>query len=139
MAQIRQEPLFSFREFGLLLLFCFLIGGFLSIVREDNLVKNLLFAESVGICIYTAIKIALWIRSAHKDDLPSYLIGIPVGGSIGIGIGALLTDTRLDSLFRQDRDELVFILLATIVFGVVISYFFYSRSKLAGKETLLRE
>ncbi len=137
------QSLFSWREIALLLLFCLVIAIFLNLVSGNGLGYNLVFAETIGISIYTTIKALIRIRHCSKDDFLSYLIGIPVGSLIGVIIGALLTDTRLTLLIGPDsgirQKAIVIPLFAALLFGIVISWFFHSREKLARQALQLQE
>ena len=150
MPQIRQTPSksnstahFSWVEFSLLLLFCVAIAGFLNLVRGDGFVYNLLFSEAIGISIYSSIKALIRLRHSSKADFTNYLIGIPLGGVIGVIIGALLTRTDPRMLFSAEfgaaQEELLIPMVAAIVFGVAISWFFHSRDKLATQRLALEE
>lgn len=118
------------QELILILLFSAIIALFLNFIRQDGIVKNLIFSEAIGISIYSSIKFILWLRRCEKGDYLSQFVGIPVGGIIGILLGALLTKTPLSSLFDLQQNELIVLLGAAIIFGTAISYFFTSRQRL---------
>ena len=126
------------KELPLLLLFCALIALFLTLAHQDSIIKNLIFSESIGISIYTSIKLIIYWRSCEKDNMLSTIIGILTGTVIGILIGALLTQTPLSSLFQQQKD--LFIQLgAAVIFGSAISYFFQSRYRLHAQQQELQK
>lgn len=135
--------LFFLVEFSLLLIFCMAIAGFLNLIRSNGFVYNLVFSEAIGISIYTSIKLLIWLRDSCKTEFSNYLIGIPLGGAIGVVIGAMLTRTDLrksfNTGFNAEQKEFLIAMAAAIVFGLAISWFFHSRHKLAIQQLALEE
>ena len=137
------SSLFCWRELSLLLLFCVVIAGFLQLVGGDGWRHNLVFSLSIGLSIYSAIKLLIYLRHATKDDFVSYVIGIPAGGVLGVAIGAMLMGMAPSQLFTMLYDgqhgKLLIPVLSAILFGTAIAWFFHSREKMARQALQLKE
>ncbi|MEN8220367.1 MAG: histidine kinase [Pseudomonadota bacterium] len=126
-------------ELLLTLLFNSIIAVFLLLIIDKSLTINMIYSHSIGLSTLFISYALLMIRQLSKFDIKKFLISIPMGGIIGIFIANQIIGNDLKQLIA-DSPNLPFILLAcTLIFGTIISYYFYARTTIAEKNLALQE
>lgn len=126
----RFKASFKWREYLMVVLFNSLIAVFLALLTEASLTETLVFSQAIGLCIMTTINLFMLIQGQRFSSLGMSLLGIIVGGLGGILLGGSILGLSVFSLLRDYPGLLTITGSAAIVFGVIVSYFFYSREKL---------
>ncbi|MES3012875.1 MAG: histidine kinase [Pseudomonadota bacterium] len=118
---------------------------------------NLVQSVSISICCWFAIdagRIPL-ARWSHRNDPPGspeaasqwpgwplMLVAIVVGSAVGFSVGGaianLILGRSLGGNFRGDWQQVVALLVGSLVPGTVITYWFYSRETIAAKEAAVQ-
>jgi len=136
---IRTYPCFSIKNIALLLLFTTLIALFLTALVGTPFVRNIVFSQSIGLCIYFFANLLKGLFPNNRSNILIYIIAVPLGGITGIIIGSSIIGVPISSLFGKHINVLFTSLTSAIMFGLVITYYFYSRSKLYESSISIRE
>ncbi len=126
------------KEFLLCVLFNFLIGGFLAVLTEIDLLTNVIFAQSIGLSIFALAHILVRVLPPQVGGVNVRFFAVPLGSICGIVIGSLLTNISLIDLFATQPRIVVVSFVAAVVFGIIISYYFYSRGALLQSQAALQ-
>ncbi len=122
------------------LVFNAVIALFLTAMRfGGDLLQNFIVAQCIGLSICSCILCVhpLLDRSGPLMQLIIIIMAMGVGSVVGGLLGALALGIN-PSIFFRDYGLFKVIILG-ILFGSVISYFFYSREKIRAGETLVQE
>ncbi len=114
-----------------MLLFNTVIALFLFVLFQNDFFKYFIYAQSIGLSIFLSTYVVSWVRPQHKKSLITSLVAIPVGTLIGISVGSRVNGDSLTSLVAQHPQLLVTSLAAAVIFGSMISYYFFTRAEIA--------
>ena len=111
-----------------------LIGLFLTVLNfGGTLAVNVIISECIGSVIYvcvtvTYLSLAEWPLAPR---LAAIAAAIGVGAGLGFTFSTFLTGFSLVGMYRQQGELLFQILVISLLFGVMVSYFFISKHRLA--------
>jgi hypothetical protein len=102
---------------------------------------NFVFSQSIGLCICSAILAGhSFVRGPSiAGHLAMLLVAMPVGATAGAFAGALIAGIPLSEILRGRPALFLQMLFVGILFGTVISYFFFSREKITETQEKLKE
>ena len=133
-------PLSAFgKELALILVFMTLIAVLLTPVPEFQFWSSLGYSLPIGLSILLLSRILKVIRGVTRLDWKISIIAIPLGTGIGILIGSIANGTNPVRLLTDHPNTLVLTLAVSLVFGTIISYYFYSRGVIAETAVALRQ
>ncbi|MEQ1686341.1 MAG: histidine kinase, partial [Burkholderiaceae bacterium] len=70
--------------------------------------------------------------------VPIILVGTVVGFSVGGSVGDWISGTHIPGVLRRSWSEALAVLMLSLVPGIVITYWFYSRETIAAKEAAVQ-
>lgn len=126
------------KEFLLVVFFNFLIAAFLTVLTEIELRANVIFAQSIGLSIFALARVLTQVRPPQAGSLNVHFIAVPLGSACGILIGSVLADVSLIELLATHPQTVVISFVLALMFGTIISYYFYSRGALLESQTALQ-
>jgi sensor histidine kinase YesM len=102
---------------------------------------NLIFSQSIGLCMCSLI------LGAHRfvrgpsilGHLILLLITMPAGATAGAFIGAQIAGFSFSEILKGSPVSLIQMLFVGILFGTMITYFFFSRERISQTEAQLQE
>ncbi|NTV14533.1 MAG: histidine kinase [Desulfobulbaceae bacterium] len=119
-----------------------LIGLFLTALNFGGpLAVNVIISECIGSAIYGCVTIT-YLSLAEYPPAPRLVAiaaAIGVGAGLGFTASTFITGFSLLGMFRQQGVLLLQILVISLLFGVVVSYFFISKQRLAEIAAQARE
>ena len=122
--------------------FSTLIALFLRFIGVgDTLTISLVMSYSIGISICSLIMIMLFLLrpSSPVSMWGSILAGILLGAFIGWGTGTFILTRIFEVPFASPRAHLFQAMVLGLAFGLIISFFFVAREKLAATKTMMQE
>ncbi|MCX7173221.1 MAG: histidine kinase [Proteobacteria bacterium] len=134
----RVRPGELFKELALTVMFSVLIAGFLTLLTQYSLMSNLKYSLSIGLSIHLLSILVCVMRGVTRPDMQSALIAIPLGAVVGITLGSLLDGYNPLWLVSEHPTTMLISLVMALVFGTVISYYFYSRELVAEATAAVR-
>jgi sensor histidine kinase YesM len=130
------------RTFFLSVVFCTLIALFLTSVRfgGTTFLSNFIVTQCLGIAIFLCV---FTVHHVLKPTNPlvkfiAIVIAIIIG-SIGGSLLGFVVIGEKPSRFISEYAYFIHIVLFGILFGSIISYFFFSRERIRSTETLVQE
>jgi len=140
------------------LISCFVIAALLTGVMDHSTFWiNLVHSVSIGTCCWLAIDLgrmplARWQHRNASPDTPEaqsqwpgwplmlivIVIGTIVGFSVGNELARWITGVGSPGFYRSSWRQAFALLLGSLVPGLVITYYFYSRETIAGKEAAIQ-
>lgn len=99
---------------------------------------SFIYSQAIGLSIFTCTRVLIHLRGIHKPDGRTMVVAVPVGSIVGTVIGYFLVPP-LTGLDKPAAGLLPGSLVGSLIFGVAISYFFYSRVTIAEKEAAVRQ
>jgi sensor histidine kinase YesM len=126
-------------ELVLTLLFNTLIALFVTLLINGYLKISLIYSQSIGLSIFFVTYTLTLILGLSKPKKHTFLIAIPLGGLLGVSLAHNLIDYNFQSFIASYPNLPVILIVCTLVFGSIISYYFYARSTLAENQTALQE
>ena len=127
------------KEFLLLVFFNFLIAAFLTLLTEIDLRTNVIFAQSIGLSVFALSHLLKRVRASQAGVLKVHFFAVPLGSVCGILIGSVLADISLIDRFATHPQIVVVSFVIALVFGTIISYYFYSRGALLQSQAALQQ
>ncbi len=102
---------------------------------------NFVFSQSIGLCICSAILAGhSFVRGPSiAGHLTMLLVAMPVGATAGAFSGALIAGMPISEILRGRPALFVQMLFVGILFGTMITYFFFSRERISQTEAQLQE
>ena len=119
------------KALALTVLFSTLVAVFFTLLSRHSFQSNLKYSLSIGLAIHLLSVLAAVLRGKTRPDLPTALIAVPLGAVLGIAVGGLLDGRDPLRMLAENPIGLLISLLIALVFGTVISYYFYSRGIIA--------
>lgn len=102
---------------------------------------NFIFSQAIGLCMCSFILAGHYF--VRSPSLPGHaillLITMPAGAAAGAFIGALIAGIPLSELLRGRPAFFIQMLFIGILFGTMITYFFFSRERISQTEVQLQE
>jgi sensor histidine kinase YesM len=106
-----------------------------------GLFHNFILSQSIGLCMCSFILAGH--RFVRGPSVPGHmlmlLIAMPTGAAAGALIGTLIAGYSLAEVFRGRPAMFIQMLFVGILFGTIITYFFFSRERISHAEAELRE
>jgi hypothetical protein len=106
-----------------------------------GLLVNFIFSQTIGLCMCSLILAGHYFL--RKPSVPGHalvlLVSMPMGAVLGAVLGAPIAGIPLSEIVQGRPALLLQMLIIGIVFGTMITYFFFSRERLSQTEALLRE
>ncbi len=130
-------PLHWRRDFALVLIFDTFIAVLFAAIMRGGLVRSFIFSQAIGVSIFTATHLLMRLRGVTKPTPGIMPIAVSVGAITGTAIGYLIVWLVYGTV-QMEEGLLPGSLLGALIFGVAISYFFYSRHTLEETQTRLR-
>jgi len=102
---------------------------------------NFIFSQAIGLCMCSFILAGHYF--VRSPSLPGHaillLITMPAGAAAGAFMGALIAGIPLSELLRGRPAFFIQMLFIGILFGTMITYFFFSRERISQTEVQLQE
>ncbi len=122
----------ALKQFGMTLLFCVGIAFFLGLIgTPGSFSSHLIVSLSIGILIHLLINLSLWLLSKRGPliQLFAIILMIVTGTYLGLNLGLRISAD--DLVATADINRIVLNSLPFgLLFGGIISLFFYSRGRL---------
>jgi signal transduction histidine kinase len=116
-----------------------LIAVFLFLLTDIDLRTNFIFSQSIGLSIFLSVHALAYLRAARQKQVHVHVFAVPLGSVSGVLIGSALAGISLPDLLAQHPKIVVVSFSAALVFGTVVSYYFYSRGALLHSQAALQE
>jgi sensor histidine kinase YesM len=103
--------------------------------------NNFIFSQCIGLCMCSFILAGhCFVRGPSiPGHLILLLITMPAGATAGAFIGAQIAGFSFSEILRGSPASFIQMLFLGILFGTMITYFFFSREKLSQTEAQLQE
>ena len=107
----------------------------------DGFATNFIFSQAIGLCMCSFIMIGhvLLRDPSFTGHVILFLVAIPMGAMVGALIGASIAGFSFLELLRGEPALLIQILFIGILFGTMITYFFYSRERMTRTKEQLQD
>jgi sensor histidine kinase YesM len=128
--------------FALTAVFNSVIALFLTLLGfGGGFAGNFGFSQAIGLCMCASILGGhlLLRRPTVLGHLVMLLVSMPLGAAAGALIGSMVAGIPLSETLGGRPLFFIQMLFIGIVFGTMITYFFFSREKISQTEALLRE
>ena len=120
-----------------------LIAEFLTFtgITTKSFIMNLIVSQSFGISFCSIIMFLLWIFKPEKTASLVFviIIGIASGTLIGLQIGSFALQQIFSVTLKQPEKSLFQVIILAITFGMIATYFFYSKSRLKVSQELIQQ
>ena len=130
-----------FKTLSYTALFNTIIAIFLTSLKfGGGFVVNFVFSQCIGISICSCILIAHNYLRTVKPVIQLLIIvsAMTIGSVIGALLAIAATGVKTSILLEKDP-SFIHVVLLGILFGFIISYFFFSREKISAAETRIQE
>ena len=137
---------------------CVVIAALLTgVMRHSSFWINLVQSVCIGVCCWLAIDLGRMplARWQHRNAPPgtteaqsqwpgwplmlvAVVVGTIVGFSVGNELARWITGSTSPGFYRGDWRQAIALLIGSLVPGLVITYYFYSRETIAGKEAAMQ-
>jgi hypothetical protein len=137
---------------------CVIIAALLTGLSHGSFWINLVHSVCIGICCWLAIDLGRMplARWQHRHAPPgstteaqsqwpgwplmlvALVLGTIVGFSVGNELARWITGIASPGYYRGDWRQALALLIGSLVPGLVITYYFYSRETIAGKEAAIQ-
>jgi len=114
------------------------IAVFLAVVTDIELRTNFVFSQAIGLSIFLTAHTLAWIRPPKEGQLNVHFFAVPLGSVAGIFIGSALAGVSLIDLFANHPQVIIVSFAAALVFGTIVSYYFYARGALMQSQAALQ-
>jgi sensor histidine kinase YesM len=102
---------------------------------------NFIFSQSIGLCMCSLILAGHYF--VKGPSIPGHLIllliTMPAGVMVGAFIGAQIAGFSFSEILRGSPESFIQMLFLGILFGTMITYFFFSRERISQTEAQLQE
>jgi sensor histidine kinase YesM len=107
----------------------------------EDLGVNFIFSQSIGLCICSFILAGhVFVRQPSvPGHVILFLITIPAGAAAGTFVGAKIAGISFTGILLGRPALFIQMIFLGVLFGVIISYFFFSREKISHTEAQLQE
>lgn len=126
------------RDLLVVITFNVVIAALFASILRDGFVRSLVYSQAIGISIFAITKVVMWRKAVTKPTAGVIAVAVPLGAVVGTAIGFALAPgaTRTADL---DAALLPGSLLGAFIFGVGISYYFYSQRTIAETRARVKE
>ncbi|MDD5204827.1 MAG: sensor histidine kinase [Desulfobacterales bacterium] len=102
---------------------------------------NFVFSQSIGLCMCSFILAGHFLLRSPSTSghLVLFLVAMPAGAAAGTFIGALIAGVPLSEIFNGRPAIFIQMLFVGILFGTIVTYFFFSRERISQTEAQLQE
>ena len=102
---------------------------------------NFIFSQAIGLCMCTFILAGHYFvkRPSFARHALLLLIAMPAGAAAGAFVGAQIAGIPFSEILKGRPAFFIQMLFIGILFGTMITYFFFSRERLSQTEAQLRE
>ena len=102
---------------------------------------NFIFSQSIGLCMCSSILAGHYLLrgSSLAGHRVMLLVTMPLGAMLGAFIGAQVAGMPFSEILRGRPALFLQMLFVGMLFGTVITYFFFSRERISRTEELLQE
>lgn len=124
------------------LIFDTIIAIFLtSMAFGGGFIANFIISQCIGISICSFILIALYLFNPERPAVLLVIIFVAMvtGSIIGVFLGSTIAGFNTSVLVRDGFGHVIHAVLLGLLFGSIISYFFFSRQSISYKEALIQE
>jgi sensor histidine kinase YesM len=118
------------------------IAVFLKLIGiASSLLAALAMSQSFGISIWFIITLLLWLFKPEKALSVAFIVitGIAGGTLIGLNVGSFVLRRFFSVAVEGPEKSLLQAIILCIAFGGVISYFFYTKSRLSVTRELIQQ
>jgi len=129
-------------SFALTAVFNTILALFLTQIGfSGGITINFIFSQSIGLCICSFVLGAHYLvkRLSFIGHGFLLLITLPAGAAFGSFIGSLIAGIPFSEIVGEGYSLFIQMLLVGILFGTMITYFFFSREKISQTEAQLQE
>jgi len=130
----------ALKQFGMTILFCIGIAVFLGLISTPgSFSSHLIVSLSIGMLIHIFINLSLWMLSKQGPLIQflNIVLMIILGSFLGMNLGL-----RISADGAINADDINQIVISSLPFGLlfggIISWFFYSRGRLAEVQSQAR-
>ncbi|MBI5582509.1 MAG: histidine kinase [Deltaproteobacteria bacterium] len=108
---------------------------------KPEFLPNFIFSQAIGLSICSCILAGHYFfkNLSPAGHFLMVLGAMVLGVTAGAFFGSLATGSPLAGLLRERQFPFIQMLILGILFGTIITYFFFSREKISQTESLLRE
>lgn len=119
-----------------------IIALFLTFVGFGRgLLINFIFSQSIGLCMCSFILAGHYV--VRRPSITSYaillLVSVPAGAAVGTLIGTRIAGFSFSEILQGEPALFTRMLFLGILFGTMITYFFFSRERIFQTEARLKE
>ncbi|MEW6664923.1 MAG: histidine kinase [Thermodesulfobacteriota bacterium] len=102
---------------------------------------NFIFSQSIGLCMCSFILAGHYLvkRLSIPGHLILFLITMPAGAAAGTLVGARIAGLSFSGILGAGPAPFIQMLFIGVLFGTMITYFFFSREKISQTEAQLQE
>ncbi len=132
----------TFRYLSYTAVFNTVIALFLTTIKFGfGFVSNFIFSQCVGISICSFILTALYFfKPARRlTQLITVIIAMATGAIVGHLLGSVFSGRNPFIALYQRPGHVVQAILMAVLFGTIITHFFFSREKISATEALVQE
>ncbi|MGE5842041.1 MAG: histidine kinase, partial [Deltaproteobacteria bacterium] len=106
-----------------------------------GLFLNFIFSQSIGLCMcFFVLAGHYWVRRPSFAGHALLLLGtMPAGAAAGAFLGAQIAGLPFSEILKGRPAFFIQMLFIGMLFGTVITYFFFSRQRISQTETQLQE
>ncbi len=126
-------------ELLLTFLFNTLIAVFVTVLIDGSFKISLIYSQAIGLSIFSISYGLTLIRGLSKPSGHIFAMAIPLGGIIGVTLANSLIGYDVQEFLAEYPNLPLILTACTVVFGTMISYYFYARNALAENHIALRE
>ncbi|MBW1705589.1 MAG: histidine kinase [Deltaproteobacteria bacterium] len=119
-----------------------IIAIFLTSIKFGaGFVTNFIFSQCVGISICSCILTALYFLkpASRAAQLITVIIAMITGSVVGQLLGSIFSGMNPFIALHERPGHIIQAILMAILFGTIITHFFFSREKISATETLVQE
>ncbi len=138
---ICHSPREAFQQLGITVLFCMGIALFLSLIGiPGSFASHIVVSLSIGLLIHVLIYASQWLLAKQGPfvQILGIVLMIVIGSFLGMNLGLRISGDGLTSA-REINQIVLSSLPFGLLFGGIISWFYYSRAQLAEVRTQARE
>jgi len=126
------------RDMLIVMAFNTAIAVLFAAMLTQGFAQSFIYSQAIGMSIFACTRVLERVRGICKPDGRTMAVAVPVGAIAGTTIGHFLVPA-LTGETKPSAGLLPGALVGSLIFGVAISYFFYSRVTIAEKEAALQQ
>jgi hypothetical protein len=126
------------RDMLIVMAFNTAIAVLFAAMLTQGFAQSFIYSQAIGLSIFACSEVVSRLRGVYKPDGRTMAVAVPVGSIVGTTIGYFLVPV-LTGTDQTAAGLLPGSLVGSLIFGVAISYFFYSRVTIAEKEAAVQQ